>query len=68
MIRQSMLHRLNHAFVSNYNVLSVCLDGGGLRFRVMANGSRTGSCGSPFAALIGTSRAGLLAALSLASR
>jgi len=35
-----MLHRLSPAFVRNCTAPGVYLDGGGLRFRVMANGSR----------------------------
>jgi len=38
--RQSSLHRLSPAFVRNCTAPGVYLGGGGLRFRVMANGSR----------------------------
>ena len=40
MTRQSSLHRLSPAFVRSCTAPGVYLDGGGLRFRVMANGSR----------------------------
>ena len=41
MTRQTLLHRLSPAFVRNCCAPGVYFDGGGLRFRVMANGSRT---------------------------
>ena len=41
MARLATLHRLNPAFVRTCSAPGVYMDGGGLRFRVMANGSRT---------------------------
>ena len=41
MVRPSPQHRLSPAFVRNCKIPGVYIDGGGLRFRIMPNGSRT---------------------------